>query len=448
MKYVLKSKNRLFQLILLFLSLIISPLLAQEKHLTADFNLPNDVVKYETKRYSYNSTSKTFESQHSDSYEFKEGKLTESTTDGNSAFIRLTTHKKYEYNTKGNLVKTVTKISTSENADYFSYDSKGRLILISNQSASNPISTSFKYNEKGFLLSVIKKNGDFIGQEFLYHDYIDKNNYKYTENYYQYKSNEKLYTSEFVVKNGLINSEKRIDAKNIILREDTFAYNTFGHLISITGKNSNSLIYNIGYDEKGAQIKSRSGVGGSDFNNAFSKVTYKDGTTSGSTDFAPYFTAGLQLPLLKMPYNNAPKDKYKARKTGQNTFDVQNSKGTLLTKPSEGLIFEQKDFLFYDAGNGENSILFGLFTDAYKANEWYDLVTYNSPSGKYIVVNSDWQFFIFEKGKNADKTGLTLHKGIDGNTLVVAENGKEKYFVPYLNQIQALVIYPLEIISK
>jgi len=209
-----------------------------------------------------------------------------------------------------------------------------------------------------------------------------------------------------------------------------------------------SETYDPARNEKGAEIKSRRGDVGGDFDNAFSKVTYNDGTTSGSTDFTPYFTAGLQLPLLKMPFNIAPKDKYKVRKTGQNTFDVQNNKGIILTKPSEGLIFEQKDFLFYDANNEENSILFGLFTDSYKANEWYDLITYNSPSGKYIVVSADWQFFIFEKGKNTNTTGFTLHKGIDGNTLVVAENGKEKYFVPYLNQMQALTIYPLEIISK
>ena len=448
MKYVLKSKKFSFLLILLILSVIISTSYAQEKYLTSDFNLPKEVVKYETIRYNYNPTSKAFEPQHTDNYEFKDGKLITFTTDGNGSFIRFTTNKNYEYDAKGNLVKTVTKSSVSEYADYFSYDSKGRLILISNQTTSNPISTSFKYNEKGFLLSVTKKNGDFTGQEFLYFDYIDKNNYKYTENYYKYKSTEKLYISNCVVKNGLKISEKRSDENGNILRDDTFEYNNYRHLISLKEKTGNILVYNIGYDEKGTEIKSRRGDVGGDFYNAFSKVTYKDGTTSGNTDFAPYFTAGLQLPLLKMPYNTTPKDKYKVRKTGQSTFDVQNSKGVILTKPSEGLIFEQKDFLFYDANNGENSVLFGLFTDAYKANEWYDLLTYNSPSGKYIVVNSDWQFLVFEKGKSADITGLTLHKGIDGNTLVVAENGKEKYFVPYLNQIQALVIYPLEIISK
>lgn len=448
MKYILSSKKRSFLLVLLFLSVIVNPSYAQEKHLASDFNLPKDVVTYETKRYSYNQNTKMFEWQYSDTYEFKDGKLISSASEENSTFSLINNSKKYEYNAQGNLLKIVTKSSISEYSDYYTYDSKGKVTLISNQSATNPITITFKYNNKGFLQSVIKKTGDLISQEFTYYDYTDKNNYKFKEDYYQYNSTEKLSVSEFVVKNGETISEKRTNGKGDLTRYDEFNYDSFNHLISIKDKDGNNIVYNIGYDEKGVEIKSRSGDVGNDFYSAFSKVTYKDGSTSGSTDFAPYFTAGLQLPLLKMPYNANPKDKYKVRKTGQNTFDVQNSKGSILSKPSEGLIFEQKDFLFYDANNGETTALFGLFTTTYKDNEWYDLITYNSPSGKYIVVNSNWQFFIFEKGKNADSTGLTLHKGIDGNTLVVAENGKEKYFVPYLNQIQALVIYPLEPISK
>ena len=53
-----------------------------------------------------------------------------------------------------------------------------------------------------------------------------------------------------------------------------------------------------------------------------------------------------------------------------------------------------------------------------------------------------------KKGNVVESSQYKLHKGIDGNTLVIAENGKEKFFVPHLDQMQALVIYPLELISK
>ena len=136
-------------------------------------------------------------------------------------------------------------------------------------------------------------------------------------------------------------------------------------------------------------------------------------------------------------------------KTSPTHYEVKNSKGEIvLINPKESMIFEQKDMFFYDAKTNETVVLFGLFTDAYKSNEWHETVTYNSPTGKYIVVNTDWNFFILEKGNALESSQYKLHKGIDGNSLVIAENGKEIYFVPYLDQMQALVFYPLELISK
>ena len=428
-------------------SLIFALGFAQEKHLTSDFHLSKDVVKYESVEYKYNAVIKNFEVSETEILEFKEGKLIQKAYEENSALATIMNRvEKYIYNEKGQLIK----IEAEGKFPYqYNYDKSGKLIKIVIDRKSEPASIEdFIYDKKGNLIKWVKKTGNYINEEKLFSDYQSKNNYKYKYNYYKYQKNEILFTEEKVIKNGLEISSQRISLDPKSERFSTFSYDNYGNLVEQKVDDGSNYQYILAYDEKGNVIKERS-KDVAELYSKFSKVTFKDGTTSGSTTFAPYFTKGIQKPILLMSMNKNPKDTYKVRKTGPKDFEVQNSKGEKVSlKPSEGLILEEKDFMFYDANTNEVAVLFGLFTDVYKSNEWYDLVTYNSPTGKYIVINTDWQFFILEKGKGVDVSPYKLHKGIDGNTLVIAENGKEKYFVPHLDQMQALVIYPLELISK
>lgn len=421
--------------------------LAQEKHLTSDFHLSKDVTKYESVEYKYNAAIKNFEVSETEILEFKEGKLIQKTHEENSAFAAVMNRvEKYIYNEKGQLIK----IDAEGKIPYqYSYDKSGKLIKIVMDRKSEPaLIEDFIYDKKGNLIKWVKKTGDYINEEKLFSDYQSKNNYKYKYNYYKYQKNEILFTDEIQVKNGLEISNRHISYEPKSERTSTFSYDNYGNLVEQKVSDGKVFQYVFAYDEKGNVIKERSNDA-ADLYSKFSKVAFKDGTTSGSTSFAPYFTKGIQQPILLMPMNKSPKEKYKVMKTGPTHYEVKNSKGEIVPiNPKESMIFEQKDMFFYDAKTNETVVLFGLFTDAYKSNEWYETVTYNSPTGKYIVVNTDWNFFILEKGNVVESSQYKLHKGIDGNTLVIAENGKEKFFVPHLDQMQALVIYPLELISK
>jgi hypothetical protein len=55
---------------------------------------------------------------------------------------------------------------------------------------------------------------------------------------------------------------------------------------------------------------------------------------------------------------------------------------------------------------------------------------YNTPSKKYIVINTDYQFIIFENGKQIDTSGMKISQ--DMNNLVVSENNIPKYFIDKL----------------
>ena len=425
-------------------SLIFAFGLAQEKHLTSEFNLSKDVVKYETVSYRLGKTA--YEPSETNILEFKDGKLIHKTfKDADALDFIFNLDEKYVYDSSGKLLKV---ISEKKSTFFYVYDKNGKLIQIKQDTKFDPIIEDFTYDAKGNLVNWVKKAGNFIDQEKVFYDYKDSFNYKYKQNQYYYKKTELSFSKIVEIKNGVEISSKFTIAKDGKITTSNLTYDKNKNVIKV--ENSGGFLSQTfyGYDGKGNVIKEKCEEDGKLYTK-FSKVTFKDGTTSGSTEFAPYFSEGLQLPLLLLPLNKNPKDTFKVKKTGQKSFEVQNSKNQIVSlKPSEGLIFEEKDFMFYDANTNEVSILFGLFTNEYKFNEWYNLVTYNSPTGKYIVVNSEWQFFVIEKAKAADSSILKLHKGIDNNTLVIAENDKEKYFVPFLNQMQPLTIYPLELIAK
>jgi hypothetical protein len=425
-------------------SLIFTFGLAQEKHLTSDFNLSKDVVKYETVSYRLGKTA--YEPSETDILEFKDGKLVRKIhKDEDVLDLIYNSEESFVYDSSGKLLKV---ISEKKSTFFYVYDKKGKLIQIKQDTKFDPIIEDFTYDTKGNLVKWVKKAGNFIDQEKVFYDYKDNFNYKYKHNQYYYKKSELSFSKIVEIKNGVEISSKFTNAKDGKITTSNFTYDSYKNQIKV--ENSGGFLSQTfyGYDGKGNVIKEKCEEDGKLYSK-FSKVTFKDGTTSGSTAFAPYFTKGTQQPILLMEMNKNPKEKYKIKKTGPTQYEVKNSKGEMvLINPKESMIFEQKDMLFYDAKTNETAVLFGLFTDAYKSNEWYDTVTYNSPTGKYIVVNSDWNFFIIEKGNVVESSQYKLHKGIDGNTLVIAENGKEKYFVPYLDQMQALVIYPLELISK
>jgi len=413
---------------------------AQEKHLTSDFNLTKDVVNYETVVYQVKGGS--CQQEQSNSLEFKDGKLVRRVVKYTEAAKMIYgDDETFLYDASGKLTKIESKVRYPA---HYTYDAKGRLSKIKQGDRSE----DFTYDSKGKLVKIVEKNGSFIDHEKTFQDYKDPLNHSYKLKRNNHQENELLSTEVVQVIGGRKISSRTTYASDGKVNSARFSYDERGNLVKTEFAGGEVEETFFGYDAKGNAIKERAGkIGDSTYR--FSKIIYQDKSSSGSTDFAPYFSSGLQMPLLLMAMNQSPKDKYEVRKTGAKDFEVRNAKGEQVSqKPSEGLMLEGSDFMLYDAKTKEVSVLFGLFTDQYKANQWYALTAYNSPTGKYIVVNQDWDFFIIEKAKSADATGLKLHKGIDGNTLVVAENGREKYFVPHMAQMKPLIIYPLEAIAR
>lgn len=430
-----------------FLLLFGQVFFAQEKYLVTDFNLSSDVTKYETIEYKYSETSNTFEPLKIDILEFKDGKLLRKIHKESSIYAAIyNSNESYFYDAKGKLVKIE---SENRYPKWITYNSKGKIstIKVDKGSETSSIST-FTYDSKGNIAKIIKKLGDFIEEEATFSDYKSPKTYHYVLKQFDPKKSGVQKKEEVWIENGTQKKYQYFGANGDLVFSYENLLDLNNNIIRTINGTDDVQNYFLGYDAKGNVLKMRSGDGTA-LISKFSKVTFKDGTSSGSTDFAPYFTIGIQKLVSEMDRNRHPKEKYKVNKTSPTHYDVKNSKGELVPiNPNESMIFQEKDMFFYDVKNNETVVLFGLFTDAFKSNEWYETVTYNSQTGKYIVINSDWQFYILEKGNAIDSKPFKLQKGMDGNTLVITENGQEKYFLPNLNNLQALMIYPIELISK
>ncbi|WP_282787435.1 RHS repeat domain-containing protein [Flavobacterium croceum] len=433
---------------IIFLCFIFGYSFAQEAYLTSDFYLTNDVIKAETVKYKYNALTKTFEADNTNILEFKKGRIqSKKHIEHNGFGLLYNTDDSYVYNAQNQLVK----IESKNKSNYiFSYNTKGNLIEKRLDVSQNPKVITYAYDNQGRLINCIEKDGVYTSSEKKYYDIQSKKDYKYTHKYYKYNSTNLLFTEDIVVKDGLIVMSTRVSEDKKEQTITNFEYDRYGNLLKTKANNGTDYTYIYGYDAKGNVIKMRY-KDGVELYSEFTKITYQDGTTSGSTDFAPYFTEGIQFDSDTYANNVNPKSKYKIKKDANAIFTLTYTNGVELkadeVETTKGA--NKEDLFLYDYKTGESAIIYGLYKPDFPIDKWVEAKPFNSPTGKYIIVNTDWRFFILEKSKIVESTKNSIHAGIDGKSIIIAEDGKEKYFIPtHSNNLKALTIYPLFLISK
>ena len=121
---------------------------------------------------------------------------------------------------------------------------------------------------------------------------------------------------------------------------------------------------------------------------------------------------------------------------------MENQANQPIPDLSKGFISPNKtDFIYFDPNNGEVA----LVEDMKPSEDFVTMKPYNVPSKRYIVINNDYQFIIFDNGKQIDTSNMKLAQ--DMGNLVIQENGVAKYFIPNLEKLTFLKFYPLYILA-
>ena len=298
----------------------------------------------------------------------------------------------------------------SENISTFIYDKNGRLSEIK---PSNPrFHWQYKYQYKSDgTPSVIEifDNGKLSNRNIIT-SYQDEKNYTYTYENYSTSDGEKV----FELKESLVNGQRPMRKDAWIEGKDQY-----GNVIRI--RENHSILGKFYYSRK---------------------LTYTKGETTGSTEYNPYFTEGINGDISQLPENKTPKSTYKVRLAEDGKFKMESQANAPAPDLNNSFISPNKtDFIYFDPYNGEVAIAENMKPSA----DFSIMKPYNTPSKKYIVINTDYQFIIFENGKQIDTSGMKISQ--DMNNLVVSENNIPKYFIPNFDKLTFLKFYPLYILA-
>ena len=380
------------------------------KYLAENWGVNKDVAKIEEVNYSVGFTSGKFEPRSTKIYTFKNGKLISLETQYPKDKVIET----FEYNAKGKPVK-LSQVNTgtdkaSENVSTFIYDKNGRLSEIKPFNPRFHWQYKYQYKSDG-TPSVIEifDNGKLSNRNIIT-SYQDEKNYTYTYENYSTTDGKKV----FELKESLVNGQRPMRKDAWIEGKDQY-----GNVIRI--RENHAVLGKFYYSRK---------------------LTYTKGETTGSTEYNPYFTEGINGDISQLPENKNPKSSYKIRLGEDGKFKMENQANAPAPDLNNGFISPNKtDFIYFDPYNGEVAIAENMKP----STDFSIMKPYNAPSKKYIVINTDYQFIIFENGKQIDTSGMKISQ--DMNNLVVSENNIPKYFIPNFDKLTFLKFYPLYILA-
>lgn len=391
-------------LVLLFVQFSFAQLDYVIKFSAESWGVTKDVVKIEEAVYFAADNPKAYSTA---VYTFQNGKLQNlvyKTTD-------LVDVYKFEYNTKGNPIKYTSTVNDNKpRYSSFIYDKKGRLIEIMPEESSDFL-YKYQYDSSGKLSSIEQYSNNKLSNKQVITSYKDNKNYNFIAEMYSSSDGKKISESNRQFVNGM-----EVKSKDLLV----FGTDVFGSILLMRQKDFLHRTY---------AFYSR-------------KITYKDGKVTGSTDYNPYFTEGINGDISQLPENKNPKSTYKIRLGEDGKFKMENQANQPIPDLSKGFISPNKtDFIYFDPNNGEVA----LVEDMKPSEDFVTMKPYNVPSKRYIVINNDYQFIIFDNGKQIDTSSMKLAQ--DMGNLVIQENGVPKYFVPNLDKLTFLKFYPLYILA-
>ena len=298
----------------------------------------------------------------------------------------------------------------SENVSTFIYDKNGKLSEIKSSNPRFHWQYKYQYKSDG-TPSVIEIFDDGkLSNRNIITSYKDEKNFTYIYENYSTTDGKKV----FELKESLVNGQRPMRKDAWIEGKDQY-----GNVIRI--RENHAVLGKFYYSRK---------------------LTYTKGETTGSTEYNPYFTEGINGDISQLPENKTPKSTYKVRLAEDGKFKMESQANAPAPDLNNSFISPNKtDFIYFDPYNGEVAIAENMKPSA----DFSIMKPYNTPSKKYIVINTDYQFIIFENGKQIDTSGMKISQ--DMNNLVVSENNIPKYFIPNFDKLTFLKFYPLYILA-
>ncbi len=423
---------------------------AQQQFRTSDFGYSDDVVKVEECLYKFNTTQNAFIRENIYTTEIKNTFFQKQILENFYEAGKVVGEYSFVYNPDFTL-KEINYKPIEGNFGHtikfqFQYE-KGKLKkgIVEHMS-----STIYEYDKKGNLIKEIERNADDEPSETIfYQDYKNKKSYTKIK-----KSNDGSgsdYTKEIYKEGLLIQSEFVSDDFKSTTK---YSYDNYKNVLSQIYNDSSRIDYGYEFDAKKNRIKiaKLSQALPEDNSFTFVKITYADGTTSGSSnldlDFIKKYDEvfrekdSLLQHYQKVAYSR--NDYLSVLKGDEDKIEIQDSYDNNFEKVVQLVDTpEHSSLVIFNEVDQSVHFVRGFYLDDFAKHEWQDAIKLESPTGIYWVKNNKFKISFYQDGKYLQSSNFSIENDENPNHLVVKLVDGTIYQIQNVDTSEAGRLYPL-----
>lgn len=423
---------------------------SQSQFKASDYGYSDDVVKVEESLYKFDKNQNKFSVETLYTTEVKDGFFQKQILESYFGENKLKGEYLFHYNADSSL-KEINYTPLEGNFGYpikFIYQhEKGKLIKVI---VENMSTTFYEYDTNGNLVKEIVKDAYGEPAEIIfYQDYIGKKSYTKIKKSNDGSGND--FTKE-IYKNGLLTESEYVsDGFKTITK---YEYDTNRNVVLQNYNDSSKIVYSYEYDVKKNKVRvaKLSPDFSEDNSFTFIKITYADGTTSGSTELDLNFIKkhdkafrekdSLVQQYQKVAYTR--KDYLSVLKGEEGAIEIQDSydndfeKVVQLTDTPE-----HSSLVIFNEVDQSVHFVKGFYLDDFAKHEWQDAVKLESPTRIYWVKNNKFKISFYQDGKYLQSSNFSIENDENPNHLVVKSVEGSIYQIQNVDTSEAGRLYPL-----
>ena len=421
---------------------------AQQQFRTSDFGYSDDVVKVEESLYKFNIETKEFVRENTYTTEIKNTYFQKQTLESYFGDKTLIGEYTYSYNSDFTL-KEINYKPLEGNFGYpmkflFQYE-KGKLVKMIIEGIST---TYFEYDRTGNLIKEIQKDvKNEVVKVTTYQDYKGKSSYVKI----QKDRTGADFTKEYF-ENSIIKRKELVSGDfNSIT---TYTYDKHKNVLSQVYDDSSRIYFNYEFDTKKNRIKiaKLSPAMPEDNSFTFVKITFADGTTSGSTSLDLVFVKKhdklfREKDSLMQQYQNvvySRKDYLSVLKGEDNVIEIQDSYDNNFEKVLQLVDTpEHSSLVIFNEVDQTVHFVKGFYLDGFSKHEWQDAEKIESPTRIFWVKNNKFKISFYQDGKYLQSSNFSIENDENSKHLVVKSVDGTIYQIQNIDASEAGRLYPL-----
>lgn len=423
---------------------------AQQQFRTSDFGYSDDVVKVEESLYKFNAETKEFVRENTYKTEIKNTYFHKQTLESYFGDKTLIGEYSYRYNSNFKL-KEINYNPLEGNFGYpmkflFQYEKEKLLKMI----IEGISTTYYEYDKTGNLIKEIQKDvKNEVVKVTTYQDYKGKSSYVKIQKDGDGTGTD--FTKEYF-ENSILKRKESISGDfNSIT---TYTYDKHKNVLSQVYDDSSRIDFDYEFDAKNNRIKiaKLSQALPEDNSFTFIKITYADGTTSGSTELDLEFIKkhdklfrekdSLLQQYQKITYS---KTNYLSVLKGdedkieiQDSYDNNFEKVVQLTDTPE-----HSSLVIFNEVDQSVHFVKGFYLDDFAKHEWHDAIKLESPTRIFWVKDNKFKISFYQDGKYLQSSNFSIYDDENPNHLIVKSADGTAYQIQNVDTSEAGRLYPL-----